>query len=253
MSRDYSKKKQTKRKPSATPKKKVNNSNSAGVLIYLSVGLIVGLFIAFLVFLDKQPAGNSKKLAHPANPVQQTSKSKLPLAAKKQNKPVVKKFASTTKNKTAAKKNNAQKPLTKTKIQVPEYEFYTMLPDVEVEVNVPEVVETKITKLSNSNSNSNSKQASTMNKATATIKTSWKKNKNLYQLQVGAFQSKQKAESMKAQLAFMGVQSHISSSWLTNGKKVYRVSIGPSSDEKKLKLIKAKLQKMNIRTFLKKA
>jgi len=69
---------------------------------------------------------------------------------------------------------------------------------------------------------------------------------------VGAFQSKDKAESMKAQLAFMGVQSNVSPSILTNGKNVYKVKIGPSKDENNLKLIKSKLKKMNINTFLQK-
>jgi cell division protein FtsN len=231
MSRNYANKKAAKRKPSATPKTQAKKS--AGALIYISVGLSLGLFIAFLIYLSQQPTNNSKKLAHPSNPKVENKQTKSALS----------------KNKAAAKskgKSDQKKNLTP---QVPEYEFYTMLPDVEVEVNVPQVIEKKTPK-------------STLPKADITRqpnkhnpynKTAVKSSaKTLYQLQVGAFQSKQKAESMKAQLGFMGVQSNVSSNWLSNGKKIYKVRIGPSSDEKKLKLIKVKLKKMNINTFLQK-
>ncbi|MFK5892287.1 MAG: hypothetical protein QM504_03590, partial [Pseudomonadota bacterium] len=80
MTRDYSKKKATKRKPSATPK--VNNKKSVSGLIYLIVGLSIGLFIAFLVYIDQQPVSSSKNLVHPANKNTHNSKAKSKLPAK---------------------------------------------------------------------------------------------------------------------------------------------------------------------------
>lgn len=256
MTRDYSKKKPVKRKPSATPK--TAERKSFGGLIYMGVGLSIGLFIAFLVYLGQQPVDNSKKLVHPANFKNAQSEKNI-RSSKSKSSAKTKKLV----NKTTKKAIKPTKPVA----QVPEYEFYTMLPDVEIEVNVPEVIDKTTTKTDTAKVLTNKPVAnkSTINKTitnksfvtarqtkTRNIKETTAKttNKTLYQLQVGAFQAKGKAESMKAQLAFMGVQSKISSNILTNGKRVYKVKIGPSSDQSKLKLIKVKLKKMNINTFL---
>ncbi len=245
MPRDYSKKKPAKRRPSATPKSSTKSPTDG--LVYLAIGLIVGLFIAFLVFLDKVPEEKSKDLAHPAKATPAMKKSQLKLTehSSKLKQKKRKQTKTIAKPKQIPNKARPLKPIPK----VPKYEFYTMLPDVEVEVDVPEIINkptinktTKITQLKQKNTR-------------ATTHTQI--HKPLYQLQVGAFQEKQKAESIKAQLAFMGVQSQISSSWLSYGspkraKRVYKVAIGPSSDEKKLRFIKAKLKKANINTYLKK-
>jgi cell division protein FtsN len=263
MTRDYSKKKTVKRKPAATPR--VAEKKSFGGLIYMLVGLSIGLFIAFLVYLDQQPIDNSKKLAHPAKPkTSQAAKIKSATKSKVNSKTKV------VTNKKIKKTSKQLKPIAK----VPKYEFYTMLPDVEIEVNVPETIKktttkTNVSKPATNKTLSNEKlpnktltnktvinkriavkpQPKVVNRHKAALKSA---NKKLYQLQVGAFQAKEKAESMKAQLAFMGVQSNVSSSILTNGKKVYKVRIGPSSDEENIKLIKTKLKQMNINTFLQK-
>jgi len=248
MTRDYSKKKSSKRRSSATPK--VAEKKSFAGLIYMVVGLSIGLFIAFLVYLDQQPTTSSNKLAHPANPNRTQSSKNV-----NNSKTKAIKKAKVAEKKATKKNNKQQKPIA----QVPKYEFYTMLPDVEIEVNVPPVVEKSTIKKKVVKETTNTAK---VNKAATTkqqlrVDKSRKSppklnNKNLYQLQVGAFQSKDKAESMKAQLAFMGVQSKVSSSILTNGKNVYKVKIGPSKDENNLKLIKSKLKKMNINTFLQK-
>ncbi len=131
-----------------------------------------------------------------------------------------------------------------------------MLPDVEVEVDVPDLSLKPNAKPKPKSKVKESKKASDTKKVakTKTYSASKKKQtlKKFYQLQVGAFSAKSKADSMKAQLAFMGVQSTVYNSKLSNGKKVYKVKIGPTSDEKKLKVIKIKLKKIHINTFLQK-
>jgi cell division protein FtsN len=253
MARDYSKKKAVKRKPAAT---KTPVKKSTGGLIYAGIGLIVGLFIAFLVFLEEQPDNSAKSLAHPSTKQvknKQGSKKQVPRKSSPKKKQTAKKKSSNSKSKT--NKKVAHKKSVPKKV-VPDYEFYTMLPDVEVEVDVPNLdlkpnikPKSKKTKAVSSKKTSHTKKVAHKSSSTKTSK----KNvalKKLYQLQVGAFSSKSKADSMKTQLAFMGVQSTVYNSKLSNGKKVYKVKIGPTSDERKLKVIKAKLKRMHINTFL---
>jgi cell division protein FtsN len=245
MARDYSKKKAAKRKPSATTK--VPIKKATGGLIYAAIGLIVGLFIAFLVFLEEQPDQNTKSLAHPSSTLTQSKQTQKRSSSKK--KETIKKTSSSS-NKKAKKKLNIKKAPKKV---VPEYEFYTMLPDVEVEVDVPDLALKPNSKPKESKATSSKKFSDTRKIAdNKTSSTSKKKHtlKKFYQLQVGAFSAKSKADSMKAQLAFMGVQSTVFNGKLSNGKKVYKVKIGPSSDGNKLNLIKAKLKRMHINTFL---
>ena len=240
MPRNYPNKKVVRRKPSAT---KVPEKKSAGGLIYLITGLVIGLFIAFLVYLEEQPEDNAKKLAHPAT---QHINKKQTKQAKQLKQP---------KQKVTSKKTSSSRPTannSKPKKQVPKYEFYTMLPDVEVEVNVPDIVQKKIAEKKQPQKTTTKKYKDTTTKVKSKKSPTVITNKTLYQLQVGAFASKSKAESMKGQLGFMGVQSSISSSLLSNGKKVYKVRIGPSSDEKKLRSIKNELKRMRINTFLQK-
>ncbi len=245
MARDYSKKKAVKRKPSATTKAPVKKSS--GGLIYATVGLAVGLFIAFLVFLEEQPSKNTKSLAHPSSKQIQNKQTQKKYSSKKKE---------TSKRSSSNSKQKIQKKVVPKKV-VPDYEFYTMLPDVEVEVDIPDIAlepnikpKTKESKATSSKKSSNTKKIA-YNKSYSTSK---KKQalKKFYQLQVGAFSAKSKADSMKAQLAFMGVQSTVFNGKLNNGKKVYKVKIGPSSDENKLKVIKAKLKRMHINAFLQK-
>lgn len=229
MQRNTHKKKPLKRKPSATTR--VAAKKSSGGLIYLMTGLVIGLFIAFLVYLEEQPEDNSKNLSHPAT-------------NKTSNKQTQQKL-------TSKKANNKNKPVPKPAPQVPKYEFYTMLPDVEVEVNVPDIVQKKqVIKAQAQAQAKKNPDTAKVQKPRKSVPISSKKT--LYQLQVGAFAAKNKAESMKGQLGFMGMQSSVSSSLLSNGKKVYKVRIGPSSNEKKLQLIKGELKRMHINAFLQK-
>jgi len=223
MSRDFAKKKTARRKPAATPKQSERQSKSG--LIYLAIGLIVGLFVAFLVYLDKIPGQQKSaetKFAHPKNQSGEKSQPKKQ-SAKKSNKQAQK----------TAKKNE------------PKFDFYTMLPDMQVEVNEPVL----------------QKKSQPKNKVSEPVKTAIKKessnssstNTIPYQLQVGAFQSLDKADSMKAQLAFLGVESNISIVWINSNKKIYRVRIGPSKNIKSLEKIRARLKAQNINALMQKA
>ncbi len=150
-----------------------------------------------------------------------------------------------TQQKTKTKKELVKKGKTaKEKVQKREYEFYTILPDIEIEAshdypNNAGVVKTK-------------KAQKTAVASSSTPNKSLVRNNSekLYQLQISAFKEQNKAESLRAELGMMGVQSNISTVALNNGVKMYRVRIGPTKDKKNLIEIRKILEQQNFKPFL---
>jgi cell division protein FtsN len=107
-----------------------------------------------------------------------------------------------------------------------QFDFYTLLPELEVVVdeNTP-----KKTDIKNN--------------------TSTPKKSGNYVLQVGSFKSNEEADSLKAQLALMGVVTNIEVVNV-NGNKWHRVRIGPSQDLKRLEATQKKLRAEKIDTIL---
>ncbi len=178
MSRDY--------KSRATRKKK----KSLPGYVWLLSGLAIGLFIAFIVYLDKQP--ESKKDFGTA--VQEELK-KLKQQSKKK---------STTKTET-----------TKTKKEQ-KFNFYTILP--ELEVLIPE-----------NETRPPERSAETKSK---TVTNKPGKNKQ-YALQVGSFQNLNDAEKLKANLAFLGFSANIQRVTI-NKQAWHRVKTGPYKNKQQL-------------------
>lgn len=207
--------------------------------------VLIGIFVTFLVYLDKMPT--------PGHENGQTA------------------------NTIAAPSGQNTKKLSQAEKRSPEqqFEFYTVLPDREIEVNVYEeniapsrqvpakqseplantskparTATTKSTR-SESTGTRSTKTAVIVEKPQSVVK-STTSGRALYQLQVGAFKDLAKADAMKARLAFMGVESNIYVIRNTNGQNIYRVRVGPNSDEKKLSRIQQQLKAQNINTFMKK-
>ena len=157
MPRDY--------KTRATAKKK----KSLPGYVWLLSGLGIGLFIAFIVYLDKQPETDKNF----GDAVQQELKKLKQQANKKDSK----------KTTVATTQKHAEK-------KEPKFNFYTILP--ELEVLIPES-ETRPPETKNKTSNNKNTRAT---------------NKQ-YVLQVGSFQNLDDAEKLKANLAFLGLQANI--------------------------------------------
>lgn len=68
----------------------------------------------------------------------------------------------------------------------------------------------------------------------------------LYILQVGSFRSLAEADKLKAQLAFLGIESSIQSVIINNDGTWYRVQVGPYKNLKDLQQARATLQRNNI-------
>jgi cell division protein FtsN len=200
-----------------------NTEKSFSGVSWLMVIFVVGTFVAFLVYLDKIPDHNDgQQVVSPE------------------------------------KEKTTQTKIKKTPEKKPQFDFYTVLPDREVEViennaRKPKPVKTITKTTAKAKPESSRETASQVKKApkvVSPIKPVVQDNA-LYQLQVGAFNEFSKADAMKARLAFFGVESNIQVI-RSKGQKMYRVRVGPSTDSKKINRIKAQLKAKNINTFLQK-
>ncbi len=186
--------------------RQMSNKKPVPGYIWMLAGLAIGLFAAFLVYLDKQPAAEVS--------FTEAVKQELKKARAQQKIDA----QSATKN---SGKNPQQEP-TNNKTR---FEFYTILSELEVFVPEPEVEPVKTT-----------------NKTPATLNTSTAKN---YLLQAGSFKSQQDAERLKASLALLGVQSSIQSVNI-NQDNWHRVRIGPFSNPTLLRETLSTLKQNNI-------
>ncbi len=171
---------------------------------WLLSGLAIGLFVAFIVYLDKQPETDKN-----FGDAVQHELTKL----KQQSKKDSKQAAAQTRQKSTEKKE-------------PKFNFYTILPELEVlipenETRPPEV---KNTAISNNKTSGIKKQ---------------------YVLQVGSFQSLSDAEKLKANLAFLGLEANIQHVTV-NRQAWHRVRTGPYQNKQQLYKNQKLLKKNNI-------
>lgn len=112
------------------------------------------------------------------------------------------------------------------------FDFYTLLPELEIVIPQEETRPPK----QKPTTNSNSKQQTTGYKGG-------------YLLQAGSFQQFNEADSLKARLALIGVQANIQSVEV-NQTKWHRVQIGPSNDRAGLEGLRKRLKASQIDTIL---
>lgn len=117
------------------------------------------------------------------------------------------------------------------------FDFYTLLPELEVLVPEPSRQEPYQPAFPDTSS-ANVPQPDRKEPTAATPSTS-------YILQVGSFQKHGEADSLKAQLALLGVESNIQTVNVDNSTW-HRVRVGPYRDRQRLNQIRAKLSKNNI-------
>ncbi len=206
--------KRGRKKSGATRKTEKKNS----VLSWAVMAVLLAAFVAFLIHLDQLPEQG------------ETTTVKI------QPKP--------------EKKSDHKQENTKEH----QFDFYTVLPDREVEVIRPESTTAKYRAASKNSARPKTSQ--TASKAAKTTQTQVPASKpvfsnQLYQLQVGAFKELSKADAMKARLAFLGVESNIQVI-RNNNQQMYRVRVGPSTDRKKMEQVKTQLKARNINTFMQK-
>ncbi len=205
-----------KRKKSGATRKTEAKSS---VFSWLVMAVLLAAFVAFLIHLDQLP--------EPGKGSQLNSK---PAMEKKHSK-----------NQPEAKKH--------------QFDFYTVLPDRQVELAKPEKTivrpKSKVKSVQNHARSVRSDKKVQDHLSSKAAISSKKPSNQLYQLQVGAFSELNKADTMKARLAFLGVESNIQVI-RNNNRQMYRVRVGPSTDKKKIEQLKAQLKAQNINTFIQK-
>jgi cell division protein FtsN len=110
------------------------------------------------------------------------------------------------------------------------FDFYTLLPELEI------VIPQEETRPPKQRPTTNTKQQATGYKGG-------------YLLQAGSFQQFNEADSLKARLALIGVQANIQSVEV-NKTKWHRVQIGPSNDRAALEDLRKRLKSSQIDTIL---
>jgi len=180
--------------------------------LWLLSGLAIGLFVAFIVYLDKQPENNND-----FGTAVQMELEKL----------------KTRKNKNAEKDTTAITKKDKEKKE-PKFNFYTILP--ELEVLIPEN-ETRPPATSPESTNSSASASANTNKTNSARKQ--------YVLQVGSFQNLQDAEKLKANLAFLGLAAEVQHVTVNN-QAWHRVRTGPYQNKEQLYQNQSLLKKNDI-------
>ena len=113
----------------------------------------------------------------------------------------------------------------------PTFDFYTLLPEMEVVVNTPTKTPTPI--------------------VTSPQKTPAKITKKVsYMLQVGSFKKATDADSYRARLALLGVESKVQTVTIDNKDTWHRVQVGPILGREKADKIQKQLKQNKIESLL---
>ncbi len=197
MPRDYAK----------TPRPK--HPNSIPGWAWLLAGLAIGLFVAMLVYInDSTPVMTKSAVKDAFTSIVNTTTD---------NVKELKKQANNLSNKQDS---------SKTKDTRPRFDFYTILPELEVTVPDEELQE-------------QTKSTSTVSKTTSPL-----------MLQAGSFRRLEAADKLKATLALQGISARIQVITKNNGDKWHRVQVGPINDLNILNKTRHRLRKMGIASIV---
>jgi cell division protein FtsN len=172
---------------------------------WLLTGMLIGLFAAFLIYLNDTRTG-------------------APRARKEAHAP-------------------AQEQAQKGDKSGARFDFYTILPDLEIPV--PDITEILPDKSGRPEAPEDG-QGATHSPATTTPKAI---EPGSYILQVGAFRSLEEADRLKASLALQGISAHIESADI-NGTTWHRVRVGPFTSMGELNDTNNKLKRKGINAML---
>ncbi len=200
MPRDY------KPRPKAQKKRKEPASN----WVWLISGMLAGgLLVGLAWLLIGTPQGSKLTIPNP-------------LAAMRQSKPAEE-------TKTQAPAEEEKKP----EVPKPRFDFYTILPEMEVVVSEPDE-EAAVPEA-----------PAVADTAAAASASAPVQSGGLYMLQMGSFRAYGDAERLKAKLALLGVVSEIQVVDVTGGGTYHRVRSGPMTGAEANRM-RARLQKESI-------
>lgn len=198
MPRDYAK----------TPRPK--HPNSIPGWAWMLAGLTIGLFVALLVYINDFTPSKSKSAVKDAfSSIVNTTSNNVKQLKKQAD--------------TATAKPSDSKSSTSSK---PRFDFYTILPELEVTVPDEELQATI-------------KANTTNSKPTAPLI-----------LQAGSFRRHDAADKLKATLALQGISAKIQTITKSDGDKWHRVQIGPINDLNILNQTRHHLRKIGIASIV---
>jgi cell division protein FtsN len=119
----------------------------------------------------------------------------------------------------------------------PTFDFYTLLPEMEVVVDKPTQVKKRTI-------------VSSPPQKTASVKSV---DKVSYLIQVGSFKNAKDADGFKARLAFLGIESRVQTVTIDNAATWHRVQVGPIVGRDKVDQLQKQLKKNNIDSLLMRA
>ncbi len=189
MAKDY--------KNTARPKSKPPKPTPGWV--WMLGGLLIGLLVALLVYLRDDLQMGSER-ATPA--------------------PVVEK------SQAAPQQTTMNKKLKEQTDEKPRFDFYNLLPEMEVFIPPQEL---------------------------ATERERKTEDAITYYLQVGSFRRTKDADRMRAQLALNNIESHVQRVTINNSQTWYRVRVGPFQSARKMDIVRNRLRAQSIDPIVLKA
>lgn len=205
MPRDY------KHRTSA-PRRRRKRQSPPGWL-WLVAGLMIGLFVAFVFYLQQRP--ETPVQAEVAVPPKNTRT--LPAAG-----------GGSEASRGGQDTRDVRKPTAKIPPPPPKprFDFYTILPEMEVPVPDDEIT-------------GQAREGVPQVEAPGT-----------YLLQAGSFRTREQADQLKARLALLGLQSDIQTVTINNKETWHRVRVGPFTDLNALNAARARLKENQLDAIL---
>jgi cell division protein FtsN len=170
--------------------------------------LLIGLFVAFLVFLQLRPAP----------PVERTVKLETP--PEPATRPPAEKPAPAPAPAVAKQEQPAAPPK-------PRFDFYNLLPEMEVIVPEQEV------------------QGAATPEGVRQVE-----QPGTYLLQAGSFRTREQADQLRARLALLGVETDVQTVTVDNKQTWHRVRVGPFQNLRDLNTARSLLKKNGIEAIL---
>ncbi len=173
--------------------------------VWMLAGLMIGLFVALLVYINDNSSGRLA-ITETVAKVFQTKKQTEARGVKK------------------ATSAPPPKPSGSNK---PKFDFYTILPELEVAIPEQELI-----------SSANSTDTNTS------------KAIQKYILQAGSFKQFEEADKLKARLALQGIEAHIQKVKINDTDTWHRVRIGPLNNIKSLNQTRRRLRDLGIASIV---
>jgi len=178
---------------------------------WLLIGLLIGLFVALLIYINDYTASSNKTAVGDAFNSIFDRGAKEVRDVKKQLK-------------------NAPPPPAKNNSNKPRFDFYTILPELEVIIPKDEVKTSQTSPAVNKPGQSDLTQA--------------------LMLQAGSFQRHEEADKLKAKLALQGISANIQTVKINQNETWHRVRIGPITQSHKLHETQRRLGKMGVASII---